>query len=36
MESDTNNKWAYAIVVVGLLAICVGFALREAAFFGWL
>lgn len=36
MESDTNNKWAYAILVVGLAVICAGFALREASLMGWL
>ena len=36
MESDTKNKWTYAILILGLLVTCIGFALREAALLGWL
>ena len=34
MESDTKNKWTYAILILGLLVTCIGFALREAALLG--
>jgi hypothetical protein len=36
MESDTNNKWPYVVVVICSLVACIGFALREATLLGWL
>jgi hypothetical protein len=36
MESDTKNKWTYAILILGWLVTCIGFALREATLLGWL
>lgn len=36
MESDSNNKWPFAIMALGMLVAGIGFALREAVLFGWL
>ena len=36
MDSDTNSKWAYAILAVGLLVICIVFGLQEASLLGWI
>lgn len=36
MESDTKNKWPYAIFVIGTLIAGIGLVLREATLFGWL
>lgn len=36
MESDTNNKWTYAIVVLCSVVACIGLALHEATLLGWL
>jgi hypothetical protein len=36
MKTDTKDGWLNTILAITVVAICVGFALREAALLGWL